>query len=81
VRVTLTNGDWFYVYGAVTGIPNFIGFSVYPEDEADMVTSKEGLPVSSRSVYVPISAIYKIEVDAQPPREERVGFFLEEAAS
>jgi hypothetical protein len=44
-----------------------------------MTQNKEGIPVPSRSVYVPISAIYKVEVDAKPPREERVGFFVEDA--
>jgi hypothetical protein len=79
VRITLTNGDWFYVYGAATGIPNFIGFTIYPEDDADMVRNTDGRPVPSRSVYVPISSIYKVELDVQAPREERVGFFVEDA--
>ena len=78
VRVTLTNGDWFYAYGAAVGLPNFVGFAVYPEDDEDMVDNRQGQPVPSRSVYVPLSSIYKVEIDARPPREERVGFFVED---
>ena len=78
VRLTLRDGTDMYVQGLQGGpFDGWISIADYPVKAVEdvIVRKSDGRPVSKSVMYVPVEAIFKVEITSDGPRTEHtVGF-------
>jgi hypothetical protein len=81
VRITLQDGVSYYVQGIEAGpLDGYLSIGVYPTDAVPNVVARpsDGVKLSQTALYVPLGAIFKVEVSNVGPRTEHsIGFRAE----
>jgi hypothetical protein len=82
VRLTLRDGTDMYVQGIQGGpLDGWITIADYPLKAVEdvIVRKSDGRAVSNSVMYVPVEAIFKVEITSQGPRTEHTVGFRSEA--
>ena len=67
IKVTLTDGEWFFLHSASAMGSELLSLSPYPDEESQFVEGRDGTRLPPRVVVVDPRYVHKVELLAHAP--------------